>query len=92
MSRDGVNVNPDDVRKLATALGAYKQEVTSASKRVRGALSAADWNDARKEQFDRRFQDLQKGIDHFMAGEVDQMIKVLNDLARRLDEIRNIRM
>ena len=40
----------------------------------------------------RRYVDLQKRIDGFMSGEVDQMIKQLNDLARRLDEIRNIRL
>jgi hypothetical protein len=89
---DIVNASPADVRKLATALNAYKQEVVSASKKVRGALGSANWNDSRKAQFESRYQDLQKRIDGFMTGEVDQMIKQLNDLARRLDEIRNIRM
>lgn len=92
MANDGVNASPVDVRKLATALGHYKQEVAAASKKVRGALGSANWHDSRKAQFEARYQDLQKRIDGFMSGEVDQMIKQLNDLARRLDEIRNIRM
>lgn len=92
MANDAVNASPTDVRKLATALGTYKQEVGAASKKVRGALGSASWHDSRKSQFEARFQDLQKRIDGFLSGEVDQMIKQLNDLARRLDEIRHIRM
>lgn len=92
MANDAVNASPTDVRKLASALGAYKNDVAAASKRVRGALGAAHWNDSRKTQFESRYKDLQKRIDGFMSAEVDQMIKQLNDLARRLDEIRNIRM
>lgn len=87
-----VNASPADVRKLATALTAYRQDVLSASKKVRGALGSANWHDSRKSQFESRYQDLQKRIDGFMSGEVDQMVKQLNDLARRLDEIRNVRM
>ena len=70
---------------------AYKQEVAAASKKVRGAGSA-DWTDSRKAQFEARCKDLQHRIDGFMSGEVDQMVKTLNELARRLDEIRGIRM
>jgi hypothetical protein len=92
MASDMVNASPADVRKLAAALNAYKQEVVAASKTVRGALGSANWNDSRKAQFESRYQDLQKRIDGFMSGEVDQMVKMLNDLARRLDEIRSIRM
>ncbi len=92
MANDTVNASPADVRKLATALGTYRHEVVSASKMVRGALGSANWNDSRKVQFEARYQDLQKRIDGFMTGEVDEMIKQLNDLARRLDEIRNIRL
>lgn len=92
MSNDMVNASPADVRKLAAALNAYRQEVVAASKKARGALGSANWHDSRKSQFEARFQDLQKRIDGFMTAEVDQMVKMLNDLARRLDEIQNIRM
>lgn len=92
MPNDAVNASPADVRKLASALRAYKQEVVAASKRVNGALGSAHWHDSRKSQFESRYTELQKRIDGFMNGEVDQMVKQLNDLARKLDEIRNIRM
>jgi hypothetical protein len=92
MTNEAVNASPADVRKLAMALGAYKQEVVAAARKVRGALGSANWHDARKTQFEARYQDLQKRIDAFMSGEVDQMIRQLNDLAHRLDEIRNIRL
>jgi hypothetical protein len=92
MANDMVNASPADVRKLAAALNTYRQEVIAASKKVRGALGSANWNDSRKSQFESRYQDLQQRIDGFMSGEVDQMVKLLNDLAGRLDEIRNIRM
>jgi DNA repair ATPase RecN len=92
MSNDIVNANSGDVRKLAAALATYKQEVSAASKKVRSALGSANWHDNRKSQFEARLKDLQQGVDRFMSGEVDQMIKALNELARRLDEIRSIRM
>lgn len=92
MADDRVHASASDVRKLAVALDAYKKEVSSASKRVRGALGSANWHDQRKAQFEGRFQDLQKKVDGFMAGEVDQMVKDLNELARRLDDIRSTRM
>lgn len=92
MSGDRVEASAADVRKLATALNAYREDVLSAGKKVQGALRAAHWNDARKTQFEARYQELQKRIDGFLGGEVDQMLKSLNDLARRLDDVRNIRM
>lgn len=92
MSNEVVNASPADIRKLAAALNAYRQEVTTASKRVRSALGSANWHDGRKAQFESHYQDLQKRIDTFMSGEVDQMVKALNDLARRLEDIRSLRL
>ena len=92
MADDGVHASPTDIRKLAGALTAYKGEVSAASKRVQGALGSANWHDSRKQQFEARYKDLQKQIDRFMQGEVDQMVKSLNELARRLEEIRSVKM
>jgi len=92
MQNEAVNASPTDIRKLAAALAAYKQEVAASSKKVRSALGSANWHDSRKSQFEARYQDLQKRVDGFMTGEVDQMIKQLHELASRLDDIRNIRM
>jgi uncharacterized protein YukE len=89
---DQIHASPQDIRKLATSLNAYKQDVSAASNRVQGALSHANWHDSRKEQFEGKYRDLRKKIDSFMSGEVDQMIKDLNRLASQLDEIRNVRM
>ena len=89
---DQVHASPQDIRRLAVALGSFKEEVSAASKRVQGALRAANWHDQRKTQFEVRYQDLQKQIDRFMAAEVDQMVKALNHYASKLEEIKNIRL
>ena len=92
MSSDVVHASATDVRRLASALTAYKQEVSLASRKARAALNAANWRDARKMQFEARYQDLQKHIDSFMSAEIDQMVRDLNEFARRLDDVRNTRM
>ena len=92
MADDQVHASAEDIRKLAAALKAYRQEVTSASKKVQGALGSANWHDSRKDQFESRYRDLQKRVDGFMSGEVDSMVKALNELAHRLDDIKNVRM
>jgi chromosome segregation ATPase len=88
---DLVNASPNDIRKLAGALSAYKQEVGAASKRVQGALNAANWHDPQKDKFEAHYRDLQRGISSFLSGEVDQMIKNLNTLAQKLAEIQSMR-
>lgn len=47
MPNDMVSASPADVRRLAVALTAYRQEVVSASKKVRGALASANWSHGR---------------------------------------------
>lgn len=89
---DQVHASPQDIRRLATALCSFKNDVSSAAKRVQGALGAANWHDQRKAQFEGRYRDLQKQIDRFMSGEVEQMVKALNQLASKLEEIQNIRL
>lgn len=92
MPSDQVNASPADLRKLASALSAYQQQVKAASKQVRGALDHANWNDSRKAQFESRYKDLDRRIDGFLSGEVAQMIKSLKELARKLDDIRSTRL
>jgi hypothetical protein len=92
MPNDGVNARPEDVEKLASALGTYQQEVLAAGKKMRAALGSAYWHDGQKDKFEARYKDLQKSIDRFMSGEVNSMIKGLHELARRLNEIRAMRM
>lgn len=92
MDNDRVNASPTDVRKLAASLVRYKKDVADASVRVRGALRAANWHDTRKTQFESSYQDLQNRVDRFLSSEVDEMVRRLNDLARRLDDIQQVRM
>lgn len=87
-----VNANPEDIRKLAGALGAYKKQVEAASKQVQGALNAANWHDPQKDKFEARYKDLQRSINGFLNGEVDAMVKGLNQLAQKLAEIQSIRL
>lgn len=89
---DIVKASPEDVKKLAAALAAYKQAVGDAGKRVQGALSAANWHDPQKQMFEARYRGFQQGINRFMSGEVDAMIKDLNNLARKLAEIKAMRL
>jgi hypothetical protein len=89
---DIVNASPEDVKRLAAALAAYKQAVDAAGKRVQGALSAANWRDPQKDKFEAHYRDFQRSISHFMTGEVDGMIKDLNNFARKLAEIKAMRL
>ena len=92
MANDGVIANPADVRKLASALKKYQNEVKAASRGVQKALASANWHDSQKERFEQRYKDLQRSVDRFTNDEVTQMVKTLNELARRLDDIRRMRM
>ncbi len=87
-----IDIGPDEPRKLAAALMAYKQAVEAAGKRVQGALSAADWHDPQKDKFEAHYRDFQRSISRFLAGEVDAMVKDLNNLARKLDEIKAMKL
>jgi hypothetical protein len=89
---DRVNASPADIRKLAAALGAYKLEVSTAGKKVQGALGFANWHDPQKDKFEAHYRELGKHINGFLNGEVDAMIKNLNTLAAKLDEIKSIGM
>lgn len=92
MSGDSVNARPDDVRKLASALNAYRQDVATASRSVQRALASAHWHDGQKDRFEARYRDLQKTVDRFLDNEVSTMVKTLNELARKLDDIKAMRM
>ncbi len=87
-----VAARADDVRKLASALQRYQQDVKQASRTVEGALRSANWKDRKKEQFEIRFRDFQKQMDRFMSAEVTDMVRSLNELARKIDEITRMRM
>lgn len=92
VSNDGVNASPGDVMKLAIALAKYQSDVAAAGKAVQGALNGAHWHDVQKDLFEDRYRSLQKTLNQFMSSEVQEMIKGLNELARRLEEIRSMRM
>lgn len=89
---DAVHASPRDIRKLAASLALFKKDVAQAGVKVRGALNSANWHDQRKAQFEQRYRDLQAQIDRFMTGEVDAMIKSLNQLAVKLEDIRSTRL
>lgn len=87
-----VRASSAEVRKLASALKRYKEESKQAKKRVESAIRAANWHDKKIEQFEARYKDYSRQVDRFMAGQVDEMLKSLNELARRLEEIERMRM
>ena len=87
-----VNANPDDVRKLAGALKRYQQDVRQSAKTVSSALAGARWNDPKKQQFEARLKDHQRQLEKFVGNDVEQMVRALNELANKLDEIKRMRM
>jgi len=87
-----VHANSADVRKLAAALTRYKEEQKQTTSKVRSAINSANWRDSKKEQFEAKFRDFTKQLDRFMSTGVDDMVKSLNDLARKLEEIERMRM
>ncbi len=92
MTDGQINASPSDIRKLAGALTVYQKEVASASKKVRSALAAANWHDSNKRQFEARLTDTDKKLNAFLSSDVEQMVESLNELARKLDDIRGVRM
>jgi hypothetical protein len=89
---DLVNADPADIRKLAAALESYRRQVTEAGSSARKALDAAHWHDRQKQAFEARYRDLQRHLDSFMSTEVATMVRTLNELARKLDDIKRMRM
>ena len=87
-----VNASSADVRKLASALKQYQEETKQVGWRVDGAIRSANWHDKKKEQFEIRYRDFTKQIDRFMSTQVEGMIRSLNDLARKLEDIERMRM
>jgi hypothetical protein len=92
MPEGGVHADPESVRMLAAALTRYQRDVSAAGRAVTAALARANWHDRQKQQFEERYRELQHTLDRFMATEAQSMTARLNDLARRLDEIRSMRM
>lgn len=87
-----VNANPADVRKLAAELKRYQDEVRQAGKQVQNALGAARWQDDQKDKFAFKYNDLQRQVERFTGAELEQMIRYLNQLASKLDEIKRMRL
>lgn len=87
-----VNASSKDVRKLASALKQYKEESKQVGRRVDGAIRSANWRDRNKDQFEARYRDFTKQMDRFMSTQVDEMVKSLNNLAQKLEEIERMRM
>ena len=48
-----VKASSKDVRRLATSLKRYQDEIKQASKAVEKAIGAANWHDKQKDQFRR---------------------------------------
>ncbi len=87
-----VNASPDDIRKLAAALKRYQDDVRQSAKAVTAAVSSARWHDPQKQKFEARLKDHQRQVERFTGSDIEQMIRSLNQLAAKLDEIKRMRM
>jgi hypothetical protein len=88
---DAVNADPADVKKLASALQHYQQQIADASKQARQAIERAHWQDRQKQQFESRFRDFQGQTDRFVGAQVKDFVKQLNALAGDLERARSHR-
>lgn len=87
-----VKASSTDVRKLASSLKKYQEEMKQASQAAQKAISAANWHDKNKDQFVARFQDHNKQVNRFVNDQVNEMLKSLSLLASKLEEIERMRM
>lgn len=87
-----VNADPADVRKLAKALERYQADVRQAAKSAAGAVAGAKWNDPQKAKFEARLRDHQRQLERFVSADVEHMVRSLNQLAGKLEEIKRMRL
>jgi DNA repair ATPase RecN len=87
-----VDSSATDLRKLASALRAYKEDVKNAGRTIERQLGSVHFDAKKRQQFEARFRDHKRQVDRFMDGDVNGMVKSLEDLARRLDEISRMKM
>ena len=87
-----IHVTAADLRKLASALERYQTKVTEETRAVHRALDAANWHDRKKDQFTARYRDFERQVNRFLSGEVQQMTKSLNELARQVEQLKGMRM
>ena len=80
------------MRKLATSLKRYQDEMRQASKSVEKAIAAANWHDRQKDQFVSRFHDHNKQVNRFVNDQVNEMVKWLTALASKLEDIERMKM
>ena len=91
MTGNGVNVRPEDVKKLASALLNYEKQVMQAGKDFQRALESASWSDPQKARFASKFSDFQKKVNGFVANDSKPMLRYLNEYARRASEMREMK-
>lgn len=81
---DRVHASPTDLKNLRRELERMQNDVDAAVKRVRGALARADWDDAVRRDFERRFDEVVKALGRFKT-EADALRPVLDRKARDLE-------
>lgn len=87
-----VKASSKDVKKLASSLKKYQADMKQAAQAAQKAIGAANWDDKQKNQFVARFQDHNKQVSRFVNDQVNEMIKHLNVLASKLEEIERMKM
>lgn len=87
-----VQASSREVRQLASGLRRYQDEMKQATQTAQKAIAAANWHDKQKDQFVARFQDHNKQVNRFVNDQVNEMLKSLNQLASKLEEIERMKM
>jgi hypothetical protein len=88
---DLVHADPNDVKKLASALRKYEEEVMAASRKALQAIERANWQDRQKQQFASSYRDFHRQTEHFVRGRVRDFVKSLNSLADDLERAKRHR-
>ena len=87
-----VQASSREVRQLASGLKRYQNEMKQATQAAQKAIAAADWHDKQKDQFVARFRDHNKQVNRFVDDQVNDMVKLLGQLASKLEEIERMKM
>ncbi|MDQ8045026.1 MAG: WXG100 family type VII secretion target [Solirubrobacteraceae bacterium] len=56
------HVNPDDLRKLQSAVKTSQTEIDQAIRKLQSAFQKADWKDAARQQFEGKLNEAVSGV------------------------------
>lgn len=87
MSSGIVDADPESIRRIASALTHYQEDIADAAKQVEGALKEAHWHDPQRDHFEEWYTDLRRKIASLTGSDVTDVIRDLGILAQQLEDL-----